>query len=378
MSEFDFGSDPDRVLYSNPNSLILPGQSSEDLVIPGTRELMVSAQQQNMLDLPRLSNDELRVLRLSSEQAKANYQTDIGFSPVLFSQVSLPYRKPDKDAIYWERRNGEAALRVVPLLGKDSDGQVTRRYPFGVVPRLLVAYLTSEAKKNNSRTISLGANLNEFVQILGMGRGGQTAARLREQLAATFGSTIEFDGLVFEDGQSVLRHGYFRFADHWDEIINSTRRDGRTPDDLSKFGWVPEVQLSERYFKEIDDRSMPIDLKVLAAIRHSAMSIDIYLWLTHKMYSLESMTRVKWSDLQFQFGTQFERKRSFRAYFTAQLAIVQAVYPGLKVEATADFLILRPSPTSVTISRPRKRVVPKALPAASTLGDVWPGDVPAS
>lgn len=65
--------------------------------------------------------------------------------------------------------------------------------PYGVYPRLVVAWLTAEAVRTRSRRIVLGSSLSEFMAKLDLvppgGRRG-TITRLRDQTTRLFAACI--------------------------------------------------------------------------------------------------------------------------------------------------------------------------------------------
>ncbi len=67
--------------------------------------------------------------------------------------------------------------------------------------------------------------------------------------------------------------------------------------------WESTVMLSERFFNEITETPVPIDLRALKALKQSPMALDVYLWLTYRMSYVNKRTRIPWCALQIQFGS---------------------------------------------------------------------------
>ena len=71
------------------------------------------------------------------------------------------------------------------------------KLPFGNLPRLLMAWLSTEAVRTQSRELVLGRSLSEFMRSLGINsdsggaRGEQT--RLRNQMNRLFGCAVSRD-----------------------------------------------------------------------------------------------------------------------------------------------------------------------------------------
>ena len=80
------------------------------------------------------------------------------------------------------------------------------KLPFGNLPRLLLAWVCTEAVKTGSRELVLGKSLSDFMRTLDIYAGGGNAhTKLRNQMKRLFGCTVS---LIYEDknGQaSVIR-----------------------------------------------------------------------------------------------------------------------------------------------------------------------------
>ena len=93
---------------------------------------------------------------------------DLGFMARLLALCSLPRTNPGDQKEYI-RRNGPYALGMVAGLGN--------KLPFGTLPRLLLAWVCSEAVRLQSRELVLGRSLYEFMRKLGMGRSQRERPR---------------------------------------------------------------------------------------------------------------------------------------------------------------------------------------------------------
>ena len=71
------------------------------------------------------------------------------------------------------------------------------KLPFGSLPRLLLAWLSTEAVRTQSRELVLGRSLAEFMRTLGIyNSGGQPQTRLRNQMDRLFHASVQ---LIYED-----------------------------------------------------------------------------------------------------------------------------------------------------------------------------------
>src|SRR5512143_1842508 len=120
---------------------------------------------------------------------------DIAFMARQLVQATLPHSDPGKVEA-WQRTNGNLTLVVRP--GWDSKKRRTIGYPYGVIPRLLLFWITTEALRTGNPRLELGSSLNAFMRGLGLspatGGGPRSdARRLRDQMERLFRATISFE-----------------------------------------------------------------------------------------------------------------------------------------------------------------------------------------
>ena len=104
---------------------------------------------------------------------------DRGFMARTMALCSLPRTNPG-NRLRYVRRNGPYKLGMTA--GIDS------KLPFGNYPRLLLAWVSTEAVKTRSRELVLGKSLPEFMRTLGIyNSGGNPQTRLRNQMKRLLG-----------------------------------------------------------------------------------------------------------------------------------------------------------------------------------------------
>jgi hypothetical protein len=111
---------------------------------------------------------------------------DVGFTARSLVLCTLPHSKPKGNE--FSRTNGHFTLT---MLAPSKVG-----LPYGTVPRLLVAWISTEIVRTKSKTLTLGSSLSEFLRELGLSRqGGQRGdiTRLREQMRRLFACHISAD-----------------------------------------------------------------------------------------------------------------------------------------------------------------------------------------
>lgn len=273
--------------------------------------------------------NELISEALAIEAEDAKEAGALGYMCRSLVQATLPH-KAVKGNIF-KRTNGAFTLSIMT---PNDNG-----LPYGTMPRLLVAWLTTEAVKTKQRELILGNSLSSFLRELGLERSGGAKGditRLKNQMTRLFSSFISCT-YTSGDQASIQNLTLVDSANLW-----------WTPSDPNQTSlFESNVTLSQRFFEEITQNPVPIDTRALYALKRSPMAIDIYCWLTYRMFTLRKYTPIPWEALQLQFGADYTRTRDFKAAFLEQLAKVQTLYPEAKITEDKNGLILYPSKTHI-------------------------------
>lgn len=105
----------------------------------------------------------------------------VGYLARMLVQVTMPHAKQKSNE--FTRRNGSFS---VTMLASTEYG-----LPYGTVPRLLLAWLTTEAVRTRESTLVLGSSLSSFLHRLGYtATGGKTGSIGRGSRKSTNGSII--------------------------------------------------------------------------------------------------------------------------------------------------------------------------------------------
>ncbi|MCB1033435.1 MAG: pirin [Acidobacteria bacterium] len=267
---------------------------------------------------------------LEIEQEEALRADALGFMGRPFVQATLPHSQ--RSGGEYERRNGLLWLHI----------QAPTRVglPFGRYPRLLLAWISTEAVRTKSPRLELGPTLSGFMAELGLvptgGRWG-SIGRLKDQMRRLFSSTIT----IARDDPA---------GGHYEDLgFRLARRqclwwDARSPEQATLWGsWI---ELTSDFYEILTERPVPIDLRVLKAIR-SPLGLDLYAWLSYRNSYLRRPTLIPWELLHRQFGAEYGRLRDFRRSCLEQLRNVLTVYPAARLEDDPQGLRLLPSPPHV-------------------------------
>ena len=266
---------------------------------------------------------------------------DLGFMARLMALCSLPRTNPG-DRLQYKRVNGPYQLYMTAGGGN--------KLPFGNIPRLLLAWVSTEAVRTQSRELTLGRSLSGFMHKLGIyaqsgGRGG-VRTRLRNQMDRLFHCTVQ---LVFEDERSK--------ASMTSPVASRTELwwDPKRPDE--QVLWESKIRLGEDFFNEIISHPVPLDMNTLKALTRSPLGLDLYMWLTYRTFSLQRPLRLSWRQLYRQFGAHPEKAkdkftvRDFRRKALRELGKIKTAWPDLNYTTARGVLILSPSKSTIAPKR---------------------------
>ena len=245
-------------------------------------------------------------------------------------QTTLPHTDPGVSS--FERTSGAVSLSIIadPKIG----------LPFGTVPRLLLAWICTEAVKTKSPRLDLGRSQKEFLHKLGMRTDGRDGQRLREQSMKLFSSVLS---IVFQkQGRFCLQN--MAIADEavffWDP---------ERPDDQRR--WKSTLKLSGAFFRNITESPVPIDMRVLHALSQSPLAMDIYSWLVYRIFVLRvthhPSALIPWQSLKLQFGADYSDTPrgllDFKKRFLQRLEEALLFYPEADVTAEKPGLLVAAS-----------------------------------
>jgi hypothetical protein len=274
---------------------------------------------------------------------------DLAFMARQLVQATLPHSDPG-DVPAWTRTNGKMGLTVRP--GWDRKRNRSIGYPYGVIPRLLLFWITTEALRTKSRRLELGDSLAGFMRELGLDpqRGGprSDAYRLRDQMDRLFQASISFDRT---DTTEWLNMPVAAGAALW--------WDPRDPEQTSMFGsWL---LLNQDFFDAITAAPVPVDMRALEALKRSPLALDLYAFVSYRAYVATQTGKaqfITWEQLMEQLGTDYAHVQHFRAKTKAALKKIKVVYPGLKLGPKQGGIEILPGASAVPPKASRRKAIP--------------------
>ena len=277
-----------------------------------------------------------RVDQIDALVAVRDEEPDIGFMMRLLALCTLPRTDPGKRTQY-VRRNGPYTL-VMSATAEQG------RLPFGILPRLALAWVCTEAVRTQSRTITLGRSLTSFMRAVGItndsgGRRGDLT-RMRTQLQRLFTAAVSLSYDDEKHHQSVAG----MIATHVD-LWWDPRDDGPMLLDS-------QIELGQEFFDEIIRRPVPIDMNVLRALKRSSLGLDVYMWLTYRLFGLTKPFDLAWTTLNAQFAknptTDPNAITWFRRDMLRELRKIHTAWPEFEFGLPSGRLRLLPTQPRIT------------------------------
>ena len=281
--------------------------------------------------------DQAKLLVAASEAAPER-----GFVERTLVLCSLP-RTDQGDKKEYIRRNGPFTLGM--------SAGINNKLPFGSTPRLLLAWVCTEAVRTGSRKLSMGGSLSDFLSEVGVLPDGSSRPIVQEQMMRLLGCTFT---MIYQDDTQTATENV---------LIGRRTHLWRRPNQALQ--WDSTIELTEDFFNEICSHPVPVDLNILTALKRSSLGLDIYLWLTYRVHMINRegtpSRSLPWPTLYEQFGKEPSRAsdngtvQAFRVDFKRELKKIKRAWPALKYnirkgqrsKAGGGFVLLASSTPSI-------------------------------
>lgn len=269
---------------------------------------------------------------------------DIAYLHAILCQVGLPRGpKAVEGKSSFERICGGAALRVTAGVLWNGSQLVQQPIPYGANPRLVLAWLNTQAVKTRSPVIPVGDSAAEFLRLLGKestgGKNGTlTSFKKQIQALAACHMTLGFNAA----GRAYTYHGQpVKQFEAW-----------ITPrDEHQRPLWPGVITFSDEYYQSLIDHAVPQDVRAMYALKGSALAMDVYAMLAERLHRIGSRPVVlHWKSLREQFGQEYvgqDPDKDFKKAFLAALKKVMTVYPKANVKQVHGGLMLQASPPPI-------------------------------
>jgi hypothetical protein len=311
--------------------------------------------------------EKLRGFKLQQSVTKAIKPTDqnnIALNARQLILATLPHSDPG-NIPRWTRKNGNLILSIQPGYKSDpkTGEDVLIGYPYGSIPRLILFWIVTEAKRTLNPRLELGHNLADFMRKLGMNpdsRGPRSGvAYLHKQMEKLLNSRIGFEEYMEPKGRAGRKWLNM-------EIVTAGHLwwNPRDPDQTTL--WGSYIILSDTFFKAVTTSTIPVRMSVLRALKKSPLALDLYAWLTYEADKAQRTKKgrfVPWSCLQQQMGTDYTDKRDFGKKVRAALRKIVAHYPGIKLGNLRGGIDILPDSLPDVSRQDASQIIDSAIPS---------------
>ena len=257
----------------------------------------------------------------------------------IMCQLGLPRSRQDERT--FERSVGRASMMISAGKRYTRQGWEDMPLPYGSQPRLAMIHLCSEAVRNQSPVIDVSDGIVPFLRDMGMSISGRTFRNFKNQMTYLAGCEMQ---LAWDNGQSIKQmrsapvHSFEAWAD---------------PFAAQSAFWPDEITLGHEFFETLCAHAVPLDPRAVHALQHSALAMDIYSWLAHRLCRIRTENGVKlyWKNLRDQFGQEYKCPKDFKKKFAPAMRKVLTVYPTANVRQEHGGMRLFPSPPPIRKTR---------------------------
>lgn len=292
----------------------------------------------------RKTKRELTLIDRGLEIAEARPEgDDVSFMHSILCQISLPRSKVAGDR--FERKNGHAALEVRAGSIWNGTDMVTQPIPYGPIPRLILAYVSTYAVRERTPEIPFGDSANDALRVLGIDKGGPAYRMFRSQVSALAACSMTI-GFTAGDKAYTFNGSPVEQFEAW-----LPGQEGQ------RSLWPANMVLGRRFYETLLEHAVPVDLRALSSLRGSAMAMDVYLYLVQRLHRIGRPVALTWWMLKDQFGQEYvsaDALGDFKKKFKKALGQALSVYPEAKVEIVRGGLKLHSSRPAVDLKEAKR------------------------
>jgi hypothetical protein len=306
----------------------LPNSIAEIADVTGLKEQIGTA-----AATPEPTKADLKLIQ-GSEEIKGDPLGKTAFLARFLVQCTLPHKDPGKVPV-WKRKNGDYTLVIQP--GWDEKNDCSVGYPYGILPRLILIWIVTEAKRTGVRRLHLGGRLADFSHELGLDttKGGKRSdtARVKDQFARLIMSHISYRTRYRDtawDGEK-LQHAEMEFT-RQQPIVEESQIGWWTPGKRALF--ASYIDLSPTFFAAIMESAIPFDMRAIGILRKSPLALDLYLFCNYIGANLKQRGKTKhfitWRLLGQQLGCEYADQGNLKKKIKGAMRKVKLAHPGLK------------------------------------------------
>jgi hypothetical protein len=260
---------------------------------------------------------------------------DPQFLHSVLCQLGLP-RNPTGERNF-ERTSGRVSLSL--QAGRSFDGMKwsDQPLPSGTRPRLVLINLCSEAVRRRSADVDIGNSVRDFLRRLNIDTGGESMAQFRRQMLALSVCHMTL-AVITPKGPAQVDAKPIDAFQAW-----------YTDEDGQQALWPGHLRLTDKFFNSLVEHAVPLDQEAIGRLQNSALALDVYSWLAHRLCRVREPTGIdlSWGVLKEQFGQEYGDAKNFKRKFLGAIGKAKGVYADARIEQVSGGLRLLPSPPPV-------------------------------
>ena len=280
-------------------------------------------------------------------EAKGDDPQNLRHIHSVLALCGLPYtKKPIEERTYQSDQGRMKLLIKAGELLSPNGEWVPQPLPYGSRARLLLLHLCSEAIRQKSPTINIEDSLTAFLNKMGFDASGGPRGNLtsfKQQVNALAACNMKIGMTDGAGHATTINTQPFSSLDVWFP---------QSPD--QKMLWPSTITFSRDFYDTLSKHALPVNVHAIKAFSGSPRKIDIYYWLSHRIYGLTDPLTISWGALKAQFGDGYSRERDFRAKFAEELKHISEVFPKLPATLDEKGLKLKPADSQI-LAIPTKR-----------------------
>ena len=114
----------------------------------------------------------------------------------------------------------------------------------------------------------------------------------------------------------------------------------------SRLKSTSRIRLSEVFYRAIQKHHVPVNLKVLSALKSSSLGLDLYTWLNYRIFTLTRPLKLSWRQIYQQLGSDPANAankyvvRNFRRHCLRELRKIRLAWPEFRFSLPRGGLII--------------------------------------
>lgn len=297
-------------------------------------------------------------IREFAKQLENTTRPEVLYQHAVLCQVPMPYKATSERR--YHHKQGENHLWITAGEAVNAENEaVDFPLPYGPIARLISYHLVSEVKRqdyagtlqpldNGLIGMEIAPSMTSFAGAIGVRITGPGLEQFKRIFAAYCAAHWSFgrppkhgSGLVQAKANIIEAFNVWFPKDEQQRVL-----------------WDSVLYLNPRFVDSVKERAVPLARPAIAALQTSALALDVYCWLAHRLQYPDVGQKggvfIPWPALKEQFGPSVKRITDFRADFRRVLKMVLRVYPGARVDEEfrskskrSAGLRLRPSPPPI-------------------------------